>query len=77
MKTLVRLVFLAAILCFFSPVHAQVMSAPIKPVMKHSVFAQGWVNLGFDFEVHPLGGSVLEDGTVQPLVGYLVFEYDF
>ena len=200
MKTFRTSVFLAAFLCFFSPAHAQDMSAPIKPVVKHSVFTQGWVNLGFypftedgqysalfwpvqtqvgyayqygdlrfaanvggantiyvdgptqrdfnmrrlglsaqrvitiyrswsyvvtlgfslerlrgeldvnagpppnsaenviryygasqvfagfrydnigtgfDFELHPLGISFLEDGTVQPLVGYLVPEYDF
>ena len=199
MRTIYQSVFLAAFLCFLSPARAQDMSAPIKPVVKHSVFAQGWVNLGyypfteggqysalylpvqtqvgyayqygdlrfaanvggantiyvdgptqrdftmrrlglsaqrvitiyrswsyvvtfgfslerlrgeldvtigpppsaeniiryygasqvfagfrydnigtgFDFELHPIGVSVLEDGTVQPLVGYLVFEYDF
>jgi hypothetical protein len=199
MKTFGSSVFLAAFLFFFSSVHAQDMRTPIRPVVKHSVFTQGWVNLGFypyteggqysalfwpvqtqvgyayqygdvrftanvggantiyvdgpaqrdftmrrfgltgqriitiyrswsyvatlgfslerlrgeldanigpppsaenvtrnylgsqvfagfrydnigtgfDFECHPLGASVIEDGTVQLLVGYLVFEYDF
>lgn len=73
MKTFGSTVFLAAFLCFFSPARAQDLSAPIKPVVKHSVFTQGWINLGY----YPF----TEDGQysalfspVQTQVGY-AFQY--
>jgi hypothetical protein len=53
-------------------------------VIRYYLASQIWagirydhISTGFDFELHPIGVSVLEDGTVQPLLGYVVLEYDF
>lgn len=69
MKTFSSPVFLTACLCFFSPVYAQDMSAPIKPVVKHSVFTQGWVNLGF-YPYNEGGQYSALFWPVQTQVGY-------
>lgn len=69
MKAFAQSVFLTACLCFFSPVYAQDMSAPIKPVVKHSVFTQGWVNLGF-YPYNEGGQYSALFWPVQSQVGY-------